>query len=328
MGTKKVNIRHSLIFILFTILCFAKNNIAQNPERTSISEGFVQIKKDVELYYQIRGTGQDTLMMLHGGPGLNFDYLAPDLVLLEESFTLIYYDQRGSGRSALISKPDLLTVDDHVEDLEVIRKYFGIERLTLFGHSWGAMLASFYALQYPAKLHRMVFSSPGPPRSTPYMQQFIPKIMDWMDTPAKAEVQQLMQARQDTTINAITSCEAFWEVFIRGYFADPHDLETIRSMKGSFCTGSKVALRNGAVVSTLTLESAGDFDLREKLHEIDIPVLIISGREDIFPVESMREWKAAYQDSRLVLLDRAGHYPQIEQPEEYFLNVKEFLGEK
>ena len=327
MQIKRVWSYNSFMHLLFTILFFVQITKAEQHATSSISEGFVLSKDGVEIYYQVRGAAQDTLVMLHGGPGLNFDYLAPDLIPLEESFTLIYYDQRGSGRSALVSQPNLLTVDDHVADLEAVREYFGIDRLSLYGHSWGAMLASFYALQHPEKLSRMVFANPGPPRNTPYMQQLSQTLMEWMDSATQAKAQQLMEARQDPTISATASCEAFWELFIRGYFADPHDLETIRSMRGNFCSGSETALLNGGLVWMHTFESAGEFDLRNNLREVDIPVLIISGTEDIFPEESMREWKAAYPDSRLILLEQAAHYPQIERPQEYFPVVKEFLQE-
>ncbi|MCC5908100.1 MAG: alpha/beta fold hydrolase [Balneolaceae bacterium] len=325
MRIVKVRFCYVFMLILLITLCVIQNGAAEQIEKSSISEGIIQSKDGVELYYQVQGTGLDTLMMLHGGPGLNIDYMAPDLERLEESFTLIYYDQRGSGRSALVSEPELLTVDDHVADIEAVRKYFGLEKLSLFGHSWGALLASYYALEYPGNLSKMVFASPGPPRLTPYMQLLRPNIMAWMDSSFITKVEQLIEARQDTSINAITSCEAFWEIFIRGYFADPHDMETIRSMKGSFCSGSESALRNGGIVSLYTWESMGEFDLRDKLHDIHIPVLIISGTEDIFPEESMCEWKAAYPDSHLVLLERAGHYPQVERPDEFFKSVKEFL---
>jgi len=316
---------HVIMFGMVAALCFIQIVTAQQLEKSTISEGMIQSKDGVQLYYQVKGSGADTLIMLHGGPGLNFDYMAPDLEPLEESFTLIYYDQRGSGRSSLVSEPDLLTVDAHVADVEAVRRYFGLGKLTIFGHSWGAMLSAFYVLEHPGNLSKMVFSSPGPPRLTPYMEQLQPNIMAWMDRYEKAKLEQLKEARKDTTINAMTSCEAFWELFIRGYFADPHDMETIRSMKGSFCSGSERAIRNGDIVSINTWESMGEFDLRDNLHEIHIPVLIISGTEDIFPEESMLEWKAALPDTRLVLLDRAGHYPQIERPNEFFQKVKEFL---
>jgi proline iminopeptidase len=291
------------------------------------TEGFVHAGDDIELYYRIAGTGQDTLIMLHGGPGLNFDYLKPDLTPLEEHFTLIYYDQRGSGRSTLVSEPGSLGMESHLADLESVRRHFGLEKMTLFGHSWGAILASFYLLEQSDKMDKIVLSSPGPPRFQPYLTQLVPNIMAWMDESTSEEVERLRNARQDTTINARKSCDDFWEVFIRGYFSDPKNMDLIRSMRGDFCTGSEDALRNGSVVGTHTLASIDDYDLRDQLHHIDLPVLIITGIDDIFPARAMHEWDKAFANSRLVLMERSGHYPQIEQPEEYFRTVTEFLND-
>jgi proline iminopeptidase len=313
-----------VIPILFLTTIFAVQCATPDLEAaSSVSDGFIHSSDRVELYYQIRGERPDTLIMLHGGPGLSFDYLAPDLEQLEESFTLIYYDQRGNGRSTLVSESDLLTVDAHLADLEAVRQYFGLNKISLFGHSWGALLASFYALEHSANLDRIVLASPASPRRLPYFQQLTPNIMAWMDSTTVAEVERLRAYRRDTK----ESCEAFWEVFIRGYFADPRDMETIQKMKGSFCTGSEESLRNGAVAGAHTMASAGNFDLRNQLNEIDVPVLIITGTEDIFPSEAMEEWEAAYPNAQLVLLDGAGHYPQVERPDEFFGAVKVFLME-
>lgn len=312
-----------LAFLIFIILYIVQCETSDQEATTLLTEGYAQSIDEVELYYQIKGAGPDTLIMLHGGPGLNFDYLAPDLEPLEETFTLIYYDQRGNGRSSLVSESDLLTVDAHVEDLEAVRQYFGLEKMSLFGHSWGALLASFYALEHSANLDKIVLTSPASPRRSPYFEQLTPNIMAWMDSTTAAEAERLRVGRRDTN----ESCEAFWEVYIRGYFADPFDMETIRSMRGSFCTGSEEALRNGAAAGTHTMASAGNFDLRDQLNDIDVPVLIITGTKDIFPIEAMEEWEAAYPDARLVLLEGAGHYPQIERSEEFFRIVREFLTE-
>ncbi|TVQ02914.1 MAG: alpha/beta fold hydrolase [Balneolaceae bacterium] len=289
------------------------------------TEGFVQSTDGIELYYRIMGAGPDTLIMLHGGPGLNFDYLAPDLEPLEELFTLIYYDQRGAGRSTLLRNPDLLSVDAHVADLEAVRNHFGLNKISLFGHSWGAMLAAFYAVDHSINLNKMVFASPGPPRFEPYFPKLRPNLMAWMDSTIHEETVRLMAATQDTTISARESCQNLWEVFIRGYFSDPDNLELIRSMRGDFCTMEDEVIRNTPVVSTHTMETISDYDLRESFPDIEIPVLIITGTDDFFPVQAMREWEAAFPDSRLVLLENAAHYPQIERPKKFFRFVTGFL---
>jgi proline-specific peptidase len=152
------------------------------------TEGFVQAGDDIELYYQIAGSGPDTLIMLHGGPGADSGYLAPDLEPLAESYVLVYYDQRGSGRSTLLTDLDLLTVDAHVADLEAVREHFGLERVTFFGHSWGALLSAFYAIEYPENVNEMVLASPASLRFEPYFPQLRANIMAWMDDATRDEV--------------------------------------------------------------------------------------------------------------------------------------------
>jgi proline iminopeptidase len=325
MNKKRNQYQVNLSIVLLGVFLIVQCGTPDQRHAALSAEGFIQSNDDFELYYQIRGAGPDTLIMLHGGPGLNFDYLAPDLGQMEEHFTLIYYDQRGAGRSTLISDPDLLIVEAHVTDLEAVRQHFNIDKATLFGHSWGAMLASFYVLEHSDKVAKMVFSSPGPPRFYPYLSQLRSSIMAWMDDTKRDEIDRLMAARQDSTVSARKSCIDFWEPFIRGYFSDPHDLDLIRSMRGDFCAGPEEALRNGAVVGTHTFASIDDFDLRDRLQHIDLPVLLITGTDDIFPEESMYEWETAYPNSKLVLLDKAGHYPQIERPEVFFQVVRDFL---
>jgi proline iminopeptidase len=325
MITKSHNL-YILSFLGISTFYLVQYKTTHQELQTPHNEGYIQSVDEMQLYYKAAGARPDTLVVLHGGPGLNFDYLAPDLTPLEEHFTLIYYDQRGAGRSTLISEPEFLTVSAHVADLESVRRHFGLDRMALFGHSWGALLAAYYSIEYPDHLSAIVLSSPSTPRQNPYFDDFRSRIMRWMDSTAVEQVQRLRDDRLNENINAIESCESFWNLFIPGYFADPFDLRTIERMQGIFCSGSEESLRNGMIAGTHTWASIENFDIREELSEVVLPVLIITGTEDIFPAEAMYEWGAAYPNSRLVLLEGAGHYPQVEQPEEFFRTVIEFLN--
>jgi proline iminopeptidase len=83
-------------------------------------EGYVSGAGGVRLFYKVVGSGADTVVVLHGGPGLNLEGLRPDLVPLERHHVLLYHDQRGSGHSDLPDTLDL-TADAMVEDLEAVR---------------------------------------------------------------------------------------------------------------------------------------------------------------------------------------------------------------
>ena len=99
--------------------------------------------------------------MLHGGPGAHHDYLLPGFDLLAQRRTLVYYDQRGGGRSP-VARDVPVGWRDHVDDLEALRDVWGLERLDLCGYSWGALLAMLYAISYPARVASLALVSPAP----------------------------------------------------------------------------------------------------------------------------------------------------------------------
>src|SRR5262245_33707918 len=77
------------------------------------------------LYYRVLGAGPDTVVVLHGGPGFHHGYLVPALQPLAERHTLIFYDQRGRGRSDWpADSTQLPTADLDVADLEALRAHF------------------------------------------------------------------------------------------------------------------------------------------------------------------------------------------------------------
>src|SRR5713226_2094846 len=96
------------------------------------------------LYAREIGQGQP-IIVLHGGPDFDHGYLLPDLDRLADAFRLIYYDQRGRGKSADHVRPEEVTLTSDVDDLDEVRQYFQLESPALLGHSWGAVLALEYA---------------------------------------------------------------------------------------------------------------------------------------------------------------------------------------
>jgi proline iminopeptidase len=298
---------------------------AQPGKPGEAREGYVKSSDGVQLFYHITGKGKDTIVMLHGGPGLNMGYFAPDMEPLGASFVLLFYDQRGSGKSSLITDSAKINLNAHIEDLEALRRYFNIQRMSIIGHSWGAMLAARYALKYPDRISKMVFSNPGPLRRNPSYTQTISNISKWMDSSTLEQLSKLRAARTDTSRDAQETCREFWKLFIKGYFSAPFDTITIKKMKGDFCSASSPAIRNGLRVSTSTWASLGDWDWRNDFHQLKNMVLIIAGTKDIIPMEAIQEWKNAFPNVKLILIEKAGHYPQVEQPALYFSHVTTFL---
>src|SRR5215470_12385318 len=123
----------------------------------------------VELY--ARETGQGTpVIVLHGGPDFDHSYLLPELDSFADSFHLIYYDQRGRGRSAAGVKPEDVTLASDIGDIDKVRQFYHLDPVVLLGHSWGAVLALEYALRYPQHVSRLILMNPAPASATDFQE--------------------------------------------------------------------------------------------------------------------------------------------------------------
>src|SRR5262245_50020734 len=114
----------------------------------------------IELYERRIGTGP-LVAVLHGGPGAHHDYLLPGFDRLATGRTLVYYDQRGGGRSP-VAREVPVGWREQVADLEALRQAWGEERLAIAGYSWGGLLALLYALEHPARVARLALVSCAP----------------------------------------------------------------------------------------------------------------------------------------------------------------------
>ena len=289
-----------------------------------VERGAIVTESGVRLFYERRGEGLDTLVILHGGPGLSSAYMIPDLDFLARRHTLLFYDQRGTGRSTVVTDTARLRLADHLADLEAIRRHLGTTRLTLLGHSWGAGLAAHYARAYPDHVARLILVGAMPPRATPYMQQFGRSLRTWMDSTTAARFAGIAAARRGAS-DPVAACRAYWSIFIRGYFADPRDSSSALRMHGDVCNAPPDAIRNASVVSAAVMGPFGDWDWRDAFSQVRVPVLIIHGDKDPIPAVSAQEWQAMFQGSTLVLVKEAGHFAYVDQSAAVLRAVDAFL---
>src|SRR5438876_2154300 len=119
----------------------------------------------VRLYTRRVGDGPP-VVVLHGGPGAHHDYLLPQYDRLAERRALLYYDQRGGGRSP-VSRDVVVGWREHVADLEALRDHWRLDRLTLLGYSWAGPLAPLYSLEHPVRISRRALVS-APPLTAPW----------------------------------------------------------------------------------------------------------------------------------------------------------------
>lgn len=288
-------------------------------------EGFVTVEDGVRLFYKIEGSGPETLVVVHGGPGFSLESVRADFAPLATHRRVIYYDQRGNGRSTLIDDPAKLAVPLHIADLETIRRHFGLQRMNLIGNSWGGLLISAYAAAHPDRIERMILDSPAPPRAT--LMRLMDRRMDERAAQRfSAEERRRVRTAIDNWVDGVeplAACDIFGRYILRLYMFDPDSPVHIR---GNLCSGPADVVRRSLWVNRMIFRSFGEFDLRPDVRRVTAPVLIIHGVGDVVPPEGAREWAASYPNARLLMMRRSGHLIQVEEPAAFFAAIETFLA--
>jgi len=279
----------------------------------------------VPLYWCRYGEpGAPPLLVLHGGPGAHHDYLLPqmlELARLAGGHELIFYDQRGGGRSKDESRAPV-TWRTHVEDLALVIDELGVDPLSIVGYSWGGMLALLYAIDAARNAamvqpQRLALIDPAP-LTREYRDAFEAEKARRERGPAVLAMRDELAASNLRETDPDAYRQRAFELGVSGYFEDPH--------RAAGLTAFRVTGR----VQQQVWESLGDFDTLSELERwlcpAPYPVLITHGRQDPIPLESS-ERAARALDARFVVLEHCGHVPYVEQPAALFAALDDFLRE-
>jgi proline iminopeptidase len=287
----------------------------------TVREGFIDADGGVQLYVRRVGDSSQTVIVLHGGPGFTMEYLAADIEPLAEKHTLVFYDQRGTGRSTLVSDAAGLDAQRFVDDLETVRQHFGLDRLNLLSHSWGAAVAALYAMRHPERIERMIFVGAMPLRHAELVRTF-QAVEAGGDSEWRQQLHERRVAWRNDPGNA-AACRAYYATWFIPFYGNK---AAAGRSKGDFAAGGPDSLRNKiASVDRFTIASLGEWDWRTSLRAIHALALFFHGTADVISVDTAREWVAALPNARLLLLEDVGHFPYLETPEQFFPAVSRFL---
>jgi proline iminopeptidase len=289
---------------------------------TMPAEGRVQ-GDGVQLYYHMVGRGPDVLVMIHGGPGMDSGYMVPDFAPLAAHHRLLFYDQRGGGRSELLhDDAALFTMERHVADLEALRQHFHLERMTLVAHSFGPAIAASYAMAHPDRVARMIFIGPVPPRAGDMWTRYEANLGKRLTAEERARLGQLdaEMVRGD----AQKACREYWAIAVKPRLARP---ELAAKITGDFCSAGAPAIKSGmGVAGPHTLESLGEWDFRAGLAAVTAPTLILHGEDEAIPMDLVEEWTTALPHARLMRIPGASHFPYVERPDLVWPAIESFLA--
>jgi proline iminopeptidase len=304
--------------------CGVQDRVGRS-DSAPVSEGYFTGAEGLRLFYRVAGDRGDTLVVLHGGPGMDMEYLWPDLMPLATDHTLIHYDQRGGGGSGLPEDTTLLSIEYHVRDLEALRQYFGLGRLTILAHSYGPALAALYAIDHPDRVERMVFVGPVPPRRGDFFDRYSENLATRLQPEEQERLGELWPAMVSGP-NTKAACVEYWSIAMRPRLADPDD---VSKLKGDPCAASEQAIRFGqGTTSPAVFASIGDWDFRSKLATVEAPVLVIHGEQEPIPMDLVEEWILALPNARLMRVPNAAHFPYVERAEIVFPAIELFLKDE
>jgi proline-specific peptidase len=271
------------------------------------------------LAYRRAGSGP-TLVCHGGGPGFSGLYLG-NLGGLDEHLELVLLDPRGTGASDRPADARAYSIADYADDVEELRADLGFERISLFGHSHGGVVAIEYAARHPERVERLVLAST--------LVRFAPEQESAMEAamaarrgePWYADAAAALQAEQ---AGQFATDEELGELALRElpfYFAHYGDAERAYadSLRSDTPNADTLRLFNQEIFET--------FDLRPELERITAPTLVITGEEDFItgPV-CADEIAAGIAGAEKVVLPGVGHFIFVEAPEQFRESVLSFLG--
>jgi proline-specific peptidase len=288
------------------------------------TEGYVPFR-EYKTWYRIVGQGEDDgklpVLYLHGGPGATHDYIESFEAMAETGRRAIFYDQLGCGKSDLPDDTSLWTVETFVEEVGVVREALGLDRLHILGHSWGGMLAMAYALTQPSGVESMIVASS--PSSIPQWVAEANRL--------RAELPEDLQATLEKHEEAGTFSDPEYEeacmVFYKRHLCrlDEWPDYVLRSFQFIEEHGVVYNTMNGPsefhVIGTIK-----DWDITDRLGEIRIPTLVITGEFDEATPAINRTVSEGIPGAESVIYPGTSHCAHVEDPEGYMRVIDDFLG--
>lgn len=261
--------------------------------------------------FELRLGDGPPVTVLHGGPGASHDYLRPGFDRLAAGRTLVLYDQRGGGRSA-VDRAVPCGWREQVADLEALREAWGQEQLTLCGYSWGGLLALLYALEHPTRVAKLALVSPAPSWRAA-RDEFERRFAERNLSPALQAQRESIRTSDLRTTDPELFARRIFELSVVPYFYRPANARQL--------TPFRVVGR----VQQEVWQSLGLYDLRERLPALrGIPSHVLHGEDDVIPIESARA-TAQLIGAGVTAVPHCGHCPFVEAPELFTAAVGGFL---
>jgi pimeloyl-ACP methyl ester carboxylesterase len=280
------------------------------------SSGYVATDDGVRLFFETRGQGP-RMVVVPNGP-----YLVQDFEPLADGRTLVFYDLRNRGRSDAVAdaeRPAKGILDD-VEDLDSVRRYLGLEKLDLIGHSYVGFTVVLYAIEHPEHAGRIVQIGPLGPFPD---KQHPPELSGFDQTRLEVFAKLAALQKAPPLDDPVASCRRFWSILRFLYVTDPKHAHRVDWGRCEL-PNERNSLKyfSHTLLPSIRALALGP----EQFARAASPVLTIHGERDrSAPLGGGRDWAELLPDARLVAVESGGHAPWIENPELVFGAIRTFL---
>jgi proline iminopeptidase len=315
----KVRFRSHIVAIATGCLLSLSGEVSADASAALQNSVDGKITRDgIDLFYKVVGPANaDYVLVLSGGPGEDIHSMEGIADELGKKYRCIMWEQRGTGRSKLPRyDSSTINLNAYMEDIEALRTQLPIEKFVVVGNSWGMILGLAYAGTHPDAVRAVVTIGSGP-ITLEYLGVF-----------------------SDNQFARLGACE----LELRDFWKDPAReaadseraaFERLRAATVAYFYDRKKALQMASElkpedynfrVPPAFLKSEGKYDIRPKLKMITAPVLLLQGRQDLAGEANICEAHSLIKNSRLEFIDKCGHMPWLEQPEQTWKIVDKFLA--
>ncbi|GGX07631.1 alpha/beta fold hydrolase [Streptomyces chryseus] len=262
----------------------------------------------VTLWTERTGEGAPVILC-HGGPGL-WDTLDDVARLLADRGAAVHrWDQRGCGRS---ERRGPYSVARSVADLDAVRRHFGLDAVTLLGHSWGARLALHYTLAHPERVTRLVYvSGTGIGPDSGWHPEFVGNLRAAIGE-RLPRWEELRSLERRTEAEEREMCVLQWSAD----FAGPDRERALRRAERMATPWFGVNRVCNAEINAETA-TMSEHQLHAACGGLRMPVVIVDGEQDIRPRDAVDSLEQSLPVVTRVTLAGAGHMPWVESPEAF-----------
>lgn len=306
------------------------------PSQKGVDENYWKTDENIKIYHFSDGQGEE-ILVLHGGPAYAFDSEWKGLSRLNSKYKFTYYHQRGCGKSTKPIKTfktkdykqlgelsKTLGFKAQIADIEKIRKILGKDKLTLIGNSFGGLIATLYAVEFPNRVNALILVSPADViKLNPDKKSLFGLINENLPEERQKEFVKFQKRLFDFSPKLFDKTEkdlVNQQVEFAEFFTEA--LQKNKEFSGKI----KPELYGGWTTMAYYVDMGSEHDWSKHLNKIDVPVLIIGGNKDITKNTHADYVKYLPNDNvEVVMIEDASHFSFNEKPEEFAKIVKPFL---